>query len=66
MTAKRRTRTQIVSGSARIGGVDYWISGWLKKDKNGKPYLSLAFKPKHERVDRSKPLREDLNDQVPF
>lgn len=23
-----------------------WINGWLKKDKEGQPFLSLAFKPK--------------------
>lgn len=33
-------------GSALIDGTEYWISGWLKKDKNGEPYLSLAFKAK--------------------
>ena len=34
------------TGQAKIGGVDYWVSGWIKQDRNGKPYLSLAFKPK--------------------
>ena len=34
------------SGSARINGVDYWVSGWLRKTKDGNPYLSLAFKEK--------------------
>jgi hypothetical protein len=35
------------SGSATIDGVEYWVSGWLKKTKDGQPYLSLAFKPKN-------------------
>ena len=34
------------SGSAIIGGREYWLNGWLKKTKDGKPYLSLSFKPK--------------------
>lgn len=34
------------SGDAIIDGRAYWVNGWLKKDKNGKQYLSLAFKPK--------------------
>jgi hypothetical protein len=34
------------TGSAVIDGTEYWVSGWLKTSKDGKPYLSLAFKPK--------------------
>lgn len=33
------------TGTAMIGGVEYYVSGWLKKGKKG-PFLSLAFKPK--------------------
>lgn len=36
-------------GNALIGGVDYWISAWIKDGKNGK-FMSLAFKPKEERA----------------
>ena len=36
-------------GSAVIGGVEYWISGWMKTSKDGATkYMSLAFKPKSE------------------
>ena len=34
------------SGSMRIDGRDYWISGWKKVAGNGSNFLSLAFKPK--------------------
>jgi hypothetical protein len=34
------------SGSMRIDGRDYWISGWKKVAGNGSSFLSLAFKPK--------------------
>jgi hypothetical protein len=35
------------SGSVRIEGKDYWISGWKKiKQADGSSFLSLAFKPK--------------------
>lgn len=34
------------TGSALIGGREYWLKGWLKKTKDGKSYLSLSFKPK--------------------
>ena len=36
---KRPDRT----GRAMIGGKLYRVSGWMKKDKAGNPYLSLAF-----------------------
>jgi hypothetical protein len=34
------------TGSALIDGREYWVSGWVKQDKNGNPWMSLAFKPK--------------------
>lgn len=35
-------------GSAMINGVEYRLAGWIKQDKEGKPYLSLTIKPKEE------------------
>jgi hypothetical protein len=35
-------------GSALIGGIDYWVAAWTKKDKNGDVYQSLSFTPKDE------------------
>lgn len=59
------------TGTALIGGVEYWVSGWLK-EANGKKFLSLAFKPKDEkqkpeRPKTSKPafVDDDL-DGLPF
>jgi hypothetical protein len=65
------------AGSAMIAGVEYWISGWLKKSsRDGKPYLSLAFKPKN--ADAAQPKNKtaqpagggsaarDLDDEIPF
>lgn len=37
-----------MTGSALIGGVEYWVSAWTKEGKNGR-WQSLAFKPKTER-----------------
>ena len=36
------------NGSAMIDGVEYWVSGWVKQDRNGNPWMSLAFKRKDE------------------
>ena len=35
-------------GSAMIGGVHYWVSGWVKQDRNGQPWMSLSFQPKEQ------------------
>lgn len=32
------------TGKAMIGGVMYYVNGWLK-ESNGKKFLSLSFKP---------------------
>ena len=55
------------TGTAKIDGREYWVSGWLHKTKKGQPYLSLSFKPKN--ADHARPkqnIRDDLRDQVPF
>lgn len=57
-------------GSAMIGGVEYWVSSWNKKTKDGKPWRSLSFSPK----DSKKPTKQeskssgfdDMDSDVPF
>ena len=36
------------TGSALIGGKEYWVSGWTK-ERNGKRWISLSFKAKDEK-----------------
>lgn len=50
-TRKEKDTHPDYTGSVRIDGVDMWVSSWIKKDKNGNSYMSLAFKPKEERGD---------------
>jgi hypothetical protein len=56
------------NGSALIDGVEYWVSAWTKKDKNGDPWQSLAFKRKDERPERqeSKRRSDEDSDSIPF
>ena len=57
------------TGSLNVNGVDYWVSGWLKKDKNGNPFLSLAVKPKEVAPRQSSaPTRKSAptHDDIPF
>lgn len=63
------------TGTAIIGGVEYWISAWTKDGQKGK-FQSLAFKPKEERreeikQDARQPERNsygDIHDEdtIPF
>jgi hypothetical protein len=34
------------TGTLVVEGKSFYLSGWLKKTKDGKPYLSLSVKPK--------------------
>src|SRR5262245_4200417 len=55
------------SGSAKIGGVDYWVNGWLKKTKTGEPYLSLSFRRKDAATSSGGgPPKRDDDSTIPF
>ena len=55
------------TGKARIGGVDYKISGWVKKTQSGDQYLSLSFQVAKEQAQQAPaPERADLDDEIPF
>lgn len=36
------------TGTAVIGGVEYWVSAWTNKSDKGTVYQSLKFNPKEE------------------
>lgn len=61
------------TGSAMIDGTEYDISAWLKESKkNGKKFLSFAFKPRDQGYPRQKakqeePATDDFGDSdIPF
>ena len=54
------------TGSATIGGVEYWVSAWTKTTKDGKKWQSLAFKPKEEPKEAPKGHFDDMEDDLPF
>lgn len=50
------------TGTALIDGVEYWVSGWVKKKQDGTPWMSLAFKRKElkrEPAPTPRPQRRD-------
>jgi len=61
------------TGTALIDGTEYYVSGWLKNSKDGKPYLSLSFKPKSRDtrpkdggLSGSRPRAAAPDDDIPF
>jgi hypothetical protein len=63
-----------LKGKAVVDGVDYWISGWLKRDDNGQPWYSLSFQ-RHEGAKKNNPFERssaenksepDIDDVIPF
>src|SRR5262249_23181935 len=67
--AKSGERERDYKGEATIGGISYWISGWLK-EKNGNKFLTFSFKPKDQEFgSRTKPKqspKNELNDKIGF
>jgi hypothetical protein len=54
-------------GSINVGGVDHWLSAWIKTSKKGTKYMSLSVKPKNsDNAQPKKGIGKALNDQVPF
>lgn len=59
------------TGQCVINGVEYWISGWMK-EKNGEPYMSIAFKEKEARQEsKPQPKKRDgglsqMESDIPF
>jgi hypothetical protein len=42
------------TGSINVGGVEYWLSAWLKDGQKGK-FFSMSVKPKDEQPRRQEP-----------
>lgn len=58
-------------GNCTIAGVQYWMSAWIKDGKEGRKFLSFAFKPKDDRQAQAThaaqtPVAQDMNDDIPF
>jgi hypothetical protein len=58
-------------GSINVGGVEYWLSAWIKDGQRGK-FLSMSVKAKEDQSPKPAPangggsFRSDLDDEVPF
>ena len=65
---KQNENSPPLTGNALIGGVEYWVSGWTKTDKNGEKWISFAFKPKNPTGNQQQSTKAvDLDeDSIPF
>lgn len=50
-------------GSINVGGVDFWLSAWIKRTEE-KTYMSLSVQPKEAKPAPKK--QQDDDDQIPF
>jgi hypothetical protein len=68
---KSETHPQF-KGSAEVNGVEYWVSGWLRKaDANPKaPDMSFSFQAKEQQSQVAPPAGPDIgdsfDDDIPF
>lgn len=55
-------------GQINVDGTDYWLSSWLKKDKNGNTFMSLSVQSKDAQgKSKAKTSAKDLGeDPIPF
>jgi hypothetical protein len=66
-TRKENDKQPTMTGSAMIGGVEYWVSGWTKVDKNHEKWVSLAFKEKQPAGEKpAAKTSYDTDDEIPF
>ena len=63
---KNGDRSPDYNGSLNVGGVEHWISGWIRQSKTGKKFMSLSVKPKEEAAPAKKAPAQDFNDGIPF
>jgi hypothetical protein len=65
---KSKDEDRDYSGTATIGGREFWLSGWKKRSKSGTPFLSLSFKPKDAVPAKPQPRKPaaTYDDDIPF
>jgi len=61
-------------GSINVGGVDYWLSAWVKEGKpggkmEGRKFFSLSVSPKEQSAPKAAPQKatsfDQLDDDIP-
>ena len=71
---RKRDRSPEYSGSINVGGVEYWLNGWVQEAKTtGRRFFSLTVRPKdqpaatcNEASQRMQAPKPDFDDSIPF
>jgi hypothetical protein len=64
---KQRENQPDRTGTLNVEGTEYFISGWLKKDRNGNSFMSLSVTKKEQQPEQQRPVDDiDPNEEVPF
>ena len=67
---KKSDRHPDYNGSCEINGTEFWVSGWIKQSKAGKPFMSLSFTAKEQQAQSvpstPAPAPKIEMDDVPF
>ena len=63
---RKETDTQPeYTGNVNADGTEYWLSAWVKTDKNGKKYFSLSLQPKERNYEDDIPEAPPIDDNDP-
>ena len=59
------------TGSMDVGGVDHYLSAWVKESKQGKKFFSISIKPKEAVAapalkQAKQVVEDDFEDSIPF
>jgi hypothetical protein len=61
------------TGSAVVDDIDYWMSGWIKENRDGSKRLSISFtakdkglQPRSEANKRANGIKTEFDDDIPF
>ena len=52
-------------GDINVGGTLYWLSAWVKTDKNNKKYFSLSLQPKERNYEDDIPEPAPIDSDGP-
>lgn len=76
---KRRTKSTHpeYTGQAKLDGVEYWVSAWVKEKQDGEKFFSMAFTAKDDQANtsvaksydsnsKSNTTFDDIDDDIPF